>query len=133
MFNFSMKILKSRAVLPMPNAKSKKKSKFSNLIPLLFKSKADLSIIDLGPISINSMKDPSSDSQPSVVLSLIENTLKKRETTRIFYQFFNKIVTKIPVGLGVFGGMYALYQILSPSNNVFNEDLELLECFSIIY
>lgn len=137
MFDISLRISKPKSSLSTSSLKSislKNKSKFLNSISSFFKPKVDSPNIDLDRVSIESTKVPTLISKFSTVPSFLDNLpLKEKEFILNFYQISKKIINQIPVGLGIFGGMYAINQIFFVNNNLFSEDLESLECFLIVY
>lgn len=135
MFKISMKIFKV-------NSKSKdtsnKSSKFSQFFRSIVNKKPTLSINDLGQISIESIKETSplwklnrSMSQFSPLS--IDNVMVKNELFRKFINLGAKIIEKIPIFLGVFGGLCAIYLTYLSNIDRFDKELEIVEYLTIVY
>lgn len=109
MFEISIKMPKSNTI--------KKSSTFVSLCRSIFHPKPKLSVVDLEPVSKESSTLPSSN----------ENLVMPRQSVHAFVCFFEKVATKISVGLGIFGGFYAFYQICLLNIDQQAENSEMFE------
>lgn len=116
MFEISVKMPKSTTI-------KKKSSKFVSLCRSIFHPKPKLSVVGLEPVSKES----------STLPSLNDNLVMPRQSVHAFFCLFEKVATKISVGLGIFGGFYAFHQIFLLSIDQQAEDLEMFECIKIVY
>lgn len=140
MLKVSMKMSTLNKFSSVSKDSKSKPSKKSSLLFNLFRSKPSLSVIDLGSISIDSTNQTSNNaskfyqsiSSSDNFATIIFNGILKRESIQVFVRFLEKFAKKIPVGLGIFGGLYAIYQIYS-MNVDHAEELGFSECISIIY
>lgn len=133
MFKISMKIFK---VNPKSKDTSNKSSKFSNFFRSIVNKKPKLSIEDLEPMRNEVVKESTSKCLPSITHSSnssISNVVLKKMSIRTFIGFVEEIGKKIPISLGIFGGVFALHQVYLSIIEQYEENFEMIESLSIIY
>lgn len=133
MFKISMKVFK---VNPKSKDTSNKSSRFSKFFYSIVNKKPTLSIEDLEPMINEIVKESTSEYFPSIInssRSSICNFVLRKMSFRTIIGFVEGIAKNIPISLGVFGGVYAFYQICFLNIDQQAENSEMFECIKIVY